>query len=166
MKKPYLWGVISALCLLAALFVCATVAPASADYVTKNWMGGGGALWHVGGTLEVASGGVVTIGGTDKTAALTASVTNPVKGASSGYLIQTGEVALSAGTASVTTGLASIASCTLTVKSATAPTTELVTYNTSGGTLSIYGWKSTNSSTTTLTATTGTETVGWSCRGA
>jgi hypothetical protein len=152
---------------LAALAVvlCAPLAPAAAAYVTANWMQP--SLWHIGGTLEVATGAKVTIAGVDKTTALGAAVTNPVTGGISGYKISTGEVALT-GTnpVAVATGLTSIASCVLTLKSTTAPTTAVLSYGSSGGTLNVYGWMPTNATTTTLIASTGTGTVGWSCRGA
>jgi hypothetical protein len=78
--------------------------------------------------------------------------------------IVAGEVALD-GTnpTAVATGLTTITSVSLTLKTASAPgvSTECVTYDVSGGTLNIYGWKATSLSNPTLIASTGTDTVGY-----
>lgn len=67
----------------------------------------------------------------------------------------------------VATGLSSIAACTVSIKSTATPgvSTSVVTYGTSSGTLNLYGWTVTNSSTTTMIASTGTDTIGWICFG-
>jgi len=79
-----------------------------------------------------------------------------------------GEIALD-GTnpTAVATGLSSITSCNVNLKLATAPGvgTSNITYSTTAGTLNIYGWKVTSSSDNTLIASTGTETIGYSCSG-
>jgi hypothetical protein len=41
----------------------------------------------------------------------------------------------------------------------------VVTYVTSSATLSLYGWKPTSAASPNLTASTGTETIGWVCVG-
>ena len=57
----------------------------------------------------------------------------------------------------VSTGLSTITGVTLTIATASAPGV--------GGTLSIYAWKVTRSSDTTLVASTGTETVSYTVVG-
>ncbi len=67
----------------------------------------------------------------------------------------------------VSTGLSTIVSVDLTLEGSGAPGvgTSLVTYTKSGGTVSIYAWKVTSSSDTTLVASTGTETVSYTVVG-
>ncbi len=81
--------------------------------------------------------------------------------------IASGETALDGSNPTpVTTGLTSIAACTLTIKASSITTgTSVVSYQRTGGTLNMYGWKPTTTSTTTLTASTGTDTIGWICTG-
>lgn len=81
--------------------------------------------------------------------------------------IASGETALDGSNPTpVTTGLTTITACTLSIKATSITTgTSVVSYNTSAGTLSMYGWKPTGTSTTTLTASTGTDTIGWICTG-
>lgn len=121
-----------------------------------------GALSAVGtinspGTI---SAGTLTLGGN--------SLVNWVGGAAAGYKMATGETALDGSNPTpVTTGLTTIASCTVSLKINTAPggNTSLVTYDTTAGTLNMYGWKPVGVSSTALIASTGTDTIGWSCRG-
>ena len=63
----------------------------------------------------------------------------------------------------VSTELSTITSVALTIANSSAPGvgTSILTYAVSGGTLSIYAWKVTSSSDTTLVASTGTETVSY-----
>lgn len=63
----------------------------------------------------------------------------------------------------VDTGLTTITGFIATLKTSTSTGvgTRVLTYTTSGGTASVYAWKPTSSSDTTLVASTGTETFGW-----
>jgi hypothetical protein len=176
----YLRGGFFAALALAGGYLLSIHGPAIAQNVV-NYMDQGGAAWHVGGTLGIESGGVQTVksGGVLNIASggkievngadVTASVSGvAVAGVASGYVVARGETALGGSNpTAVTTGLTNIAACSLTIKLGSAPGvgTSVVTYGTSGGTLNMYGWKVTNSSTTTLIASTGTETVGWVCLG-
>lgn len=135
---------------------------------TQRLVVGGTASVASGGTLNVESGGALKIAGTDKTSAVSAAVTAPVAGVAAGYKVARGETALD-GTnpTAAATGLTTIAACTAALKSASAPGvgTSAVTYDTSGATLNLYGWKVTAAGDATLIASTGTETVGWICAG-
>ena len=128
---------------LLVLAACALGATPAAAQNTPCFMENQGGRWEIGSgcTLDVATGGVFSMNG----------LAQPK--------IASGVTALS-GTnpTTVITGLASITSCQLTIKTATAPgvSTEVATYTTSGGTLSMYGWKPTSSSNPTLIASTGT----------
>lgn len=91
-----------------------------------------------------------------------------VNALNSGLATFSGEIALDGSNpTAVTTGLSSISGCNVSLKVSTAPGvgTSVVTYSTSSGTLNIYGWKVTSSADNTLIASTGTETVGWTCVG-
>lgn len=82
--------------------------------------------------------------------------------------VRYGEIALDGSNPTpVTTGLTAILGVSLSLKTASAPGvgTQKLTYDTSGGTLNIYGWKPTGSGDCTLIASTGTETVGWTAYG-
>ena len=145
----------------------ATAAVAATYYATANYQASG-SDWEIGGTLNVQSGGVLSINGADVTSKLAASVANPVAGAASGYKVAQGETALDGSNPTpVATGLATITACTLTIKTASAPgvSTSVVTYGSSGGTLNMYGWKPTSNADPTLIASTGTDTIGWLCFG-
>lgn len=85
----------------------------------------------------------------------------------SGQAIFSGEIALDGSNPTpVTTGLTTIAGCDVVIKSTSAPsTTTVVSYGSSGGTLNIYGWKPNTITDNTLVASTGTDTVGWTCGG-
>lgn len=149
---------IGALCAAAMIFLAGATYYASSNYMAS------GSDWEVGGTLNVQTGGKLTFNGVDQTSAL---ATAPAAVAA-GYKVAQGETALGGSNpTAVTTGLSTITACELTIKLATAPGvgTSIVTYGSSSGTLNMYGWKVTNSSTTTLIASTGTETVGWICFG-
>lgn len=90
------------------------------------------------------------------------------KGVAAGYKIARGETALDGTNPTpVASGLATIVSCSLTIKQTSAPGvgTSVLTYDTSTSTLNMYGWKVTGAGDTTLIASTGTETIGWVCVG-
>lgn len=135
---------------------------------TQRLVIGGTASVASGGTLNVESGGALKIAGTDKTTAISAAVTAPVAGVAAGYKVARGETALDGSNpTAAATGLTTIVACTAAIKTATAPGvgTSAVTYDTSGATLNLYGWKVTSAIDATLIASTGTETVGWICVG-
>jgi hypothetical protein len=60
----------------------------------------------------------------------------------------------------IVTGFKEVIAVFLTLKGTAAPGvgTSVLTYNITGGLVDVYAWKVTNSSTTTLVASTGTET--------
>jgi len=148
--------------LSAALLMLAAGA-ASAQNV-PNYASPGGAAWHVGGTLDIKSGGVLSFNGVDQTAAL-ASAPSAV---AAGYKVARGETALDGSNPTpATTGLTTITGCAVSLKSTSAPGvgTSVVTYGSSAGTLNLYSWKVTGSGDATLIASTGTDTVGWVCLG-
>ncbi len=94
--------------------------------------------------------------------------TAAVKGVGANYKLARGETALDGTNPTpVTTGLTTIVSCALTIKQTATPglSTSVLTYDTSSGTLNMYGWMVTSSSVTTLIASTYTPTVGWVCVG-
>lgn len=88
-------------------------------------------------------------------------------GVAAGYRIARGIVALDGTNPTpVTTGLTTVVSATASLEGTSAPGvgTSLITVdptNYSTGVLNLYAWKVTNSSTTTLIASTGTENVHW-----
>lgn len=134
----------------AILALAVTSAFAWAQYNSSNYMTQAGNDWEVGGTLNIKSGGVFSYGGVSQSG-----------------VVRAGANALSSGTVAVVTGLTTITSCTATIDNASTPGvgTSVVTYHASAGTATFYGWKVTNSSTTTLIAATGTETIDWVCVG-
>lgn len=151
--KTFLRAAVAAATMLFVAACGMALAPAAA--VAQNtpcYMTDQGARWEIGAgcTLDVGAGGVFSFGGLSQphvaagTKALSGS--NPT---------------------TVTTGLSTIAECVVTLATATAPgvSTTTVTYTASGGTLSLYAWKPTSSSNPTLIASTGTDTVAWSCFG-
>lgn len=163
--------------------VVALAASPSARQNVACYLDQGGAGFHLGsgctqtvesgGIINIASGGVFKVAGTDKTTnligAVSADFTAAVTGVAAGYKVARGETALDGSNPTpVTSGLTSIVSCTLTIKSASAPglSTHVVTYGTSSGTLNMYGWKPTGAGDSTLIASTGTDTIGWVCVGA
>lgn len=158
--KRFLFGVLASL----SLGLSAGGGVAVAQYATSNYMAAGGALWNVGGTLDIVSGGAFKIAGTDVTAIL---ATSPAAVAA-GYKIARGETALDGSNPTpVTTGLTTITGCSLSIKSTSAPgvSTSVVTYGSSSGTMNTYGWKVTATGDATLIASTGTDTIGWVCVG-
>lgn len=81
-----------------------------------------------------------------------------------GRRVVVGEVALDGSNPTpVATGLTTITAVALTIKSSSTPgdSTAVVTYDTSGGTLNLYGWQNTSGTDPTLVASTGTPTVGY-----
>lgn len=116
-------------------------------------------------SVPVFPAGGVTLGATTFTEAALALYT---KGVAAGYKVARGETALDGTNPTpAATGLASIVSCAVSIKTTTAPalSTSVVTYDTSVGTVNLYGWKPTGAGDTTLIASTGTDTVGWVCVG-
>lgn len=109
-----------------------------------------------GGTLDIEAGGALKIAGTDKTAQLAAAVA----GATAGYKVARGEIALDGSNPTpVATGLTTIVSATATIKrtSAVSSGTAFVTVDFTGadGALNLYAWVLAG------TASTGTESVEW-----
>lgn len=116
-----------------------------------------------GGTIDVLSGGVIKVAGTDVSAALAA----PVAGAAAGYKIARGSAAALDGSnpTPIATGLATIVAAAVQLRGTAAPgdnTSVLTTdYTGSDGTLNVYAWKNTGGTDPTLVASTGTETFDW-----
>lgn len=138
---------------LAGGLAFAQTSPCSPN--NANCQASGGNRWIIGGTnaasgtLEILTGGSVKWGST---------TFRPARG----------ETALDGSNPTpVATGLTSIVACAVSIKTTAAPgvSTTLITYDTSTATLNLYGWKPTNSSTTTMIASTSTDTVGWVCFG-
>lgn len=132
-----------------ALAVMFAAAPAAMAQNTSNYMKQGGAEWVIGGKLTILPGANVNFNGTSVTTV-------------------SGETALDGSNPTpVTTGLTTITACVTTIKTSTAPglNTTTITYTTTAGALSLYGWKPTSISNPTLIASTGTDTVGWACFG-
>lgn len=126
--------------------------------------------------LDIATTGVTVTGAVTATTNLILGSTTFTeatlalysKGVAAGYKIARGETALDGTNPTpVSTGLASITGCSLTIKATAAPglSTSVVTYDTSTGTMNMYGWKPTGAGDTTLIASAGTDTVGWICVG-
>lgn len=114
-----------------------------------------------GGSLDIESGGVLKIAGTDVTAAL---ATAPAAVAA-GYKIARGETALDGSNpTTIPTGLASVVSFVAMLKGSSAPgdNTSVLTANIgSGGDVDVYAWKNTSGNDPTLVASTGTESIYW-----
>lgn len=145
MNRSIFAAAAAALC-VAAMFAAA---PAALAQNTTNYMKQGGAEWVIGGKLTILPGANVNFNGTSVTTV-------------------SGETALDGSNPTpVTTGLSAITACVTTLKTSSAPgvSTTTITYTTSGGALSLYGWKPTSSANPTLIASTGTDTVGWACFG-
>jgi hypothetical protein len=81
-----------------------------------------------------------------------------------GKLVNWGTVSIT-GNGTVTTGLTTIESVSLTIRGSTA-SDNILTYTVSGGTLTIYVWMPTAAGDTTPTAETAALTVAWEARGA
>ncbi len=98
-----------------------------------------------GGSLDIESGGAFKFSGTT-------------------FRFARGETALD-GTnpTAIATGLTTVVAFVCSLKGTGAPGvgTSIVTYDISGATVNLYGWKVTGAGDTTLIASTGTETVGW-----
>lgn len=122
---------------------------------------------------DITAGGALNVTGATTLAtvtATTATVTYLLNSASQPITIRRGTATINGtgsttGLTTVTTGLSFIATAQLTMVKSSAPTTSVNTYAVSGGTLSIYSWKPTGVSTTTLTASDGTETVAYEVLG-
>lgn len=116
-----------------------------------------------GGTLDILSGGVIKVAGTDVSAALAA----PVAGIAAGYKIARGSAAALDGSnpTPIATGLATIVAASVQLRGTAAPgdNTSVLTTDYTGidGTLNVYAWKNTGGTDPTLVASTGTETFDW-----
>lgn len=140
-----------------------TVAASSGNTVVAGTLGVTGVATFTAIPIAPATG--VTIGSTTFSEATLGLYTS---GVAAGYKVARGETALDGTNPTpVTSGLTTIVSCSLTIKSTAAPglSTSVVTYGTSSGTLNMYGWKPTGTGDTTLIASTGTDTIGWVCVG-
>jgi hypothetical protein len=101
------------------------------------------------------------VDGADVTSAVNAG---GVAGVASGYILARGITALDGSNPTpITTGLTAVLGFACALEGTTTPGvgTSVITYGISGGTVNLYAWKVTNSSTTTLIASTGTENVAW-----
>lgn len=93
---------------------------------------------------------------------------NLMLGAGVGYRVARGSGTLSNGVLAVSTGLNAITSCTVTLRKAATPGTDPVIFTVDpvSTSLWVYAWKFTNSSTTTLIASTNSsEAIDWICVG-
>lgn len=78
------------------------------------------------------------------------------------YMVAGGDVNLDATEFGISTGLSSISWVATGIKSSSAPSNVVaVTWDASGGTLKLYGWKYTNTTTNTLVAASATASVKW-----
>lgn len=83
-----------------------------------------------------------------------------------GKEVVTGSVALDGTNPTpVATGFATIDDVQVSIKGTSAPTTTVVTWDASGSTVNLYGWKVTGTADTTLIASDGTETVSYTIIG-
>jgi hypothetical protein len=95
---------------------------------------------------------------------VTAIEAGGIIGVASNYKLARGVTALDGTNPTpVTTGLGTVVAFTCTLAGTATPGvgTSVLTYDISGGTVNVYAWKVTNSSTTTLIASTGTESFAW-----
>jgi hypothetical protein len=96
---------------------------------------------------------------------LTTSITvGDVAGIAAGYILARGVSALDGTNPTpVVTGLTTVIAFTCTLAGTATPGvgTSVLTYAIAAGTVNVYAWKVTNSSTTTLIASTGTEDFAW-----
>jgi hypothetical protein len=89
-------------------------------------------------------------------------------GVGAGYRIARGVTALDGGNPTpAATGLTTIVACTTSIVGTASPDvgTSVITVNINGTSIDLYAWKVTNSSTTSLVASTGTENIHWICVG-
>lgn len=108
------------------------------------------------------------LNGSTVTVASSAVAGQAVAGVAAGYKLARASGALDGGNPTdFATGLASIVSCTVTLRGTAAPGvgTSILTTGVTGATLSVYAWKVTGAGDTTLIASTGTETVDVICIG-
>ncbi len=107
------------------------------------------------------------INGTDKSAALAATVAAPVAGVAAGYKVARGTLALDGSNPTpilaATHGLTTVIAAVVSLNATAAPglSTSVVSANISGTTINVYAWKPTGAGDTTLVASTGTENVDW-----
>jgi len=95
---------------------------------------------------------------------VTAIEAGGIIGVASNYKLARGVTALDGSNPTpIVTGLATVTgfACALEGTSTPGVGTSVITYGISSGTVNLYAWKVTNSSTTTLIASTGTENVAW-----
>jgi hypothetical protein len=175
MKMKLSYGLAVILLAITVWTVGPTIAQNVACYKDQ-----GGAAWHLGsgctqtgesgGILNVASGGALKIAGTDKTAAIAGlpATTNYAVGVAASYKIARGVTALDGSNPTpAATGLTTIVACTTSIAGTASPDvgTSIITVNINGTSIDLYAWKVTNSSTTSLIASTGTENIHWICVG-
>jgi hypothetical protein len=113
-----------------------------------------------GGTLEIESGGIVSMNGVDRTAALS---TAPAAVAA-GYKIARGEAVLDGSNPTpITTGLTTCIAAIACLKGSAAPGDNTSVLTTVIGTadFDVYAWKNTGGTDPTLVASTGTEGFYW-----
>lgn len=113
-----------------------------------------------GGTLDIESGGILSIAGSDRTAAL---ATAPA-GVAAGYKIARGEAALDGSNPTpIVTGLTTCIAAIACLKGSAAPGDNTSVLTTLIGTadFDVYAWKNTGGTDPTLVASTGTESFYW-----
>lgn len=72
-----------------------------------------------------------------------------------------GRVSMTASMPSIATGLTTISQVITSQPYSSVPTTVLVTWSASGGTLKLWGWKHTSAATPTLKAASAAATIDW-----
>lgn len=127
----------------------------------------GNAAVPTGKSLDIESGGALKIAGTDKTAALAATVAAPVAGVAAGYKVARGEGTLDGSNpTSVAHGLTTCIAFVAMLKGTSAPGdgTTVLTSNINGANVDVYAWTHTTGGAAgnpTLAASTGTEAFYW-----
>jgi hypothetical protein len=138
--------------------------PADATYQSKiqRRQGGNALAVASGGEIDIESGGAFKIAGTDVAAIL---ATAPAAVAA-GYKIARGEVTLDGSNPTpITTGLATVVACTVSLKSSSAPGDDpswlSVDYGggVTAGAVNLYAWKNTGGTDPTLVASTNSSAV-------
>jgi predicted RecA/RadA family phage recombinase len=132
------------------------------------WSVGDVLYWDASNAEFTKTGGANSPAGVAAAAAASGDATGAVRLDPGPLRMVVGEIALDGSNPTpVATGLSAIVGAVVALKTASAPGvgTSIVTYNTSGGTLNLYGWKVTANNDTTLIASTGTETVGYAAWG-
>lgn len=136
------------------------------SYNTSNYQDQGGATWTVAGTQVIS--GVQTISGTATVSGLI-NVTGTFQQAGTAVRVYGGTASLgTVGSAVVTSGFTTVIGASANVHTNATPGTlaALVTASIgSNGTVTFYGWKPTNSSTTTLVASAEATTISYTIVG-